>query len=92
MTDQPHHKARHIDTASYVVVGITLVLFIFAAFEKGLTGELSLEAGVFLVSVKLILLSARSNLAAERIMDRLDELQAAVERVSGAAAGPGSGG
>lgn len=85
-------RAHHIDTASYVVVAVTLVLFIFAAFEKGLTGELSLEAGVFLVSVKLILLSAKSNLAAERIMERLDEIQAAVERVSGAAAGPGSDG
>jgi hypothetical protein len=83
MPDPSHHTTRHIDTASYVVVGITLVLFIFAALEKGLTGELSLEAGVFLVSVKLILMSAKSNLAAERMMERLDAIQAAVERLAG---------
>jgi hypothetical protein len=90
MPDPSHHRTRHIDTASYVVVGITLVLFILAAFEKGLTGELSLEAGVFLVSVKLILMSAKSNLAAERMMERLDAIEAAVERL--AAQGPESAG
>jgi hypothetical protein len=82
MPGPSHHTTRHIDTASYAVVGVTLVLFIFAAFEKGLTGELSLEAGVFLVSVKLILMSAKSNLAAERMMERLDAIQAAVERLT----------
>jgi hypothetical protein len=98
MPGPSHHETRHIDTASYVVVGITLVLFILAAFEKGLTGELSLEAGVFLVSVKLILMSAKSNVAAERMMERLDAIQAAVERLavqdttSGATSGAGSDG
>ena len=92
MPDRAHQTARRIDTASYVVVGITLLLFIVAAIEKGLTRELLLEAGVFLVSVKLILLSAKSNLASERIMERLNEIQAAIERVSGAPAGPGSDG
>ena len=82
MPDRAHQTARHIDTASYVVVAITLVLFIVAAIEKGLTRELLLEAGVFLVSVKLILLSAKSNLAAEQMMERLDAIQGAVERLA----------
>ncbi len=82
MPDRAHQTARHIDTASYVVVAITLVLFIVAAIEKGLTRELLLEAGVFLVSVKLILLSAKSNLAAEQMMGRLDAIQVAVERLT----------
>jgi hypothetical protein len=100
MPDRAHQTARHIDTASYVVVAITLVLFIIAAIEKGLTRELLLEAGVFLVSVKLILLSAKSNLAAEQMMERLDAIQVAVERLAvfgasasgtpGAASGGGS--
>jgi hypothetical protein len=91
MPDRAHRTARHIDTASYVVVGITLVLFIVAAIEKGLTRELLLEAGVFLVSVKLILLSARSNLAAEQMMERLDAIQSAVERLAAPGAAPGGG-
>ena len=88
MPDRAHQTARHIDTASYVVVGITLVLFIVAAIEKGLTRELLLEAGVFLVSVKLILLSAKSNLAAEQTMERLDAIHAAIERLSVLGAAP----
>ena len=83
MPARPHH----IDTASYVVVVITLVLFIIAAIEKGLTRELLLEAGVFLVSVKLILMSAKSNLTAERMTERLDAIQATLDRLA-AAPGP----
>ena len=75
-------RSHHIDTASYAVVVITLVLFVIAAVEKGLTRELLLEAGVFLVSVKLILLSAKSNLTAERIMDRLDAIQVTLDRLA----------
>jgi hypothetical protein len=90
MPDRAHQTARHIDTASYVVVAITLVLFIVAAIEKGLTRELLLEAGVFLVSVKLILLSAKSNLAAQQMMERLDAIQVAVERLAMLAGTPGA--
>jgi hypothetical protein len=90
MPDRAHQTARHIDTASYVVVAITLVLFIVAAIEKGLTRELLLEAGVFLVSVKLILLSAKSNLAAEQMTERLDAIQVAVERLAMLAGTPGA--
>jgi hypothetical protein len=75
-------RSHHIDRASYAVVVITLVLFIIAAIEKGLTRELLLEAGVFLVSVKLILMSAKSNLTAERITERLDGIQATLDRLA----------
>jgi hypothetical protein len=91
MPDQAHRTARHIDTASYVVVGITLVLFIVATIEKGLTRELLLEAAVFLVSVKLILMSAKSNLAADRMMMRLDAIQTAVDSLAAQVAAPGGG-
>jgi hypothetical protein len=47
--------SRYIDRGSLAVMAITLVLFIAALFTKGLTHDLFLEAGVFLVSVKLIL-------------------------------------
>ncbi len=45
---------RHIDSWSWVVIAITLVLFLVALFLKGLSHDLLLEAGVFLISVKLI--------------------------------------
>jgi hypothetical protein len=75
-------RARHIDTASYAVVVITFVLFVVAAIEKGLTHDLLLEAGVFLVSVKLILMNAKANMTALHMSERLDAIQSAVERLS----------
>jgi hypothetical protein len=47
----------HFDPSSFVVIFLTLALFLLALFMKGFTQEVLLEAGVFLVSVKLILMS-----------------------------------
>ncbi len=74
-------RARHIDAASYAVVVITFVLFAVAAIEKGLTHDLLIEAGVFLVSVKLILMSAKANVTALQTSERLDAIQSALERL-----------
>ena len=48
---------KHFDTSSLIVVIITFVLFTIALFTKGFTHDLLLETGVFLVSVKLILMA-----------------------------------
>jgi hypothetical protein len=53
---------NHIDSGSLVVAVITLILFVAALFTKGLTHDLFLEAGVFLVSVKIILMAYRTTL------------------------------
>jgi len=71
---------KHIDTGSLVVIVLTLVLFVVALFEKGFTHEMLLEAGVFLVSVKLIIMSYKNGLVSDRIKERLDEIQAALRR------------
>ena len=64
---------KHIDGGSLVVILITFALFGIALFEKGLSHDLLLEAGVFLVSVKLITLSAQ-------VKERLDEIHGALHR------------
>jgi hypothetical protein len=74
-------RARHIDLATLAVIAITLVLFALAVIEKGLTHELLLEAGVFLVSVKLMLMGAKASLAADETQARLDAIQSALERL-----------
>jgi len=71
---------KHIDGGSLVVIVITLVLFVVALFEKGLSHDLLLEAGVFLVSVKLIIMSYKSAQLAERLKERLDEIHGALRR------------
>jgi hypothetical protein len=53
---------------------ITFLLFGFALFTKGFTHDLLLEAGVFLVSVKLILMAHKNSRNSELLNERLDEI------------------
>jgi hypothetical protein len=52
---------RHIDIGSFVVALITLGMFVAALFTKGLTHDLFLESGVFLVSVKIIVMAYKNS-------------------------------
>lgn len=71
---------RHLDAASWVTVVITLALFVVAVFLKGFTHDLLLEAGVFLVSVKLILMAHKNALAAARADERLSRIESLLTR------------
>lgn len=66
---------EHLDLGSIVVILITLVLFIVALFYKGFTHDLLLEAGVFLVSVKLIMVAYRNNQYAKTILRELRDIK-----------------
>lgn len=57
---------------SFAVIVLTFVLFVTALFTKGWTHDLLLEAGVFLVSVKLIIMSFKNTVAVEAIENKLD--------------------
>jgi len=83
---------KHLDHASWVVVVITLALFVTAVFVKGLGHDLLLEAGVFLVSVKLILMAHKNSASAEHLAERLDELRAVLARVDAGLSGRGEHG
>ncbi|MCU0723035.1 MAG: hypothetical protein MUC63_05385 [Planctomycetes bacterium] len=76
------------DAGSWIVAAVTLGLFTAALFVKGLVHDLFLEAGVFLVSVKIILLSHRNGRAVELLSAKLDAIAALLARESG---GPGGG-
>jgi hypothetical protein len=54
---------------------------VLALFEKGFTHDMLLEAGVFLVSVKLIMMSYKNSLAARDMRDQLDAIQQALARI-----------
>lgn len=59
------------DPASLLVILLTFVLFSAALFVKGFTHDFLLEAGVFLVSVKLIMMSSRITNISEDIVQKL---------------------
>jgi hypothetical protein len=71
---------KHFDTWSLLVMVITLILFVAALSTKGFTHDLLLEAGVFLVSVKLILMAYKSSVATATMQQKLDEIHAALQR------------
>ena len=81
---------NHFDPWSLVVIILTLVLFLIALFAKGLTHDLLLEAGVFLVSVKLILLGYKNSASNGSIQQRLDEIYSALQN-PGPTGGPANG-
>ncbi len=63
---------KTLGLGSLAVITITLILFVTALFLKGFTHDLLLEAAVFLVSVKLIILSYRISQGVESIEKKLD--------------------
>ncbi len=67
-----------MDTGSMLVAAVTLVLFIAALFAKGLSHDLFLEAGIFLVSVKIILMNYRNHVAVTALHEKLDKVLAAL--------------
>ncbi len=66
----------HHDPWSIVVIVITFVLFFVALFLKGLGHDLLLEAGVFLVSLKLIMMSHKQSILSNMMEERLEEIVA----------------
>lgn len=71
---------EHFDLGSLVVIGITFVLFVAALFAKGLSHDLLLEAGVFLVSVKLIMMAYRNSVATKTVIQDLQEIKKTLEK------------
>jgi hypothetical protein len=72
---------KQIDNWSVIVMAVTLILFGLALFLTGFTHDLLLEAGVFLVSVKLILMSYKNGAQGEELKARLSDIQSAIRRM-----------
>ena len=66
---------KYLSTTDLVVIIVTFVLFTLALFTKGFTHDLLLEAGVLLVSIKLILMNYRNTRLNTKIMEKLDEIK-----------------
>lgn len=74
---------KHFDISSSIIIIITFVLFAMALFTTGFTHDLLLEAGVFLVSVKLIMMAYRNNVSATKMEDELREIKELIKQKQG---------
>ena len=65
---------KHFDTGSLFVIAITFILFVFALFTKGFTHDILLEAAIFLVSVKLIVMAYKNKDATDSLHKKRDDI------------------
>lgn len=66
---------KHFDTGSIIVIIITFILFAIALFTTGFTHDLLLEVGVFLVSVKLMMMAYKLSVTSEGIKHDIKEIK-----------------
>ncbi|MDD3875966.1 MAG: hypothetical protein PHT69_05060 [Bacteroidales bacterium] len=63
-----------LDLGNAITIALTFILFTLALFLTGFTKYLLLEAGVLLVSIKIILMSAANRKSNKEIINKLDEI------------------
>lgn len=71
---------KHLDLSNTIVIALTFILFVIALFNTGFTKDLLLEAGVLLISVKIIILGASNRISNMEIIKKLDEISEKLEK------------
>jgi hypothetical protein len=66
---------KYFDIGTIFVIIVTGLLFIVALFVKGFTHDLLLEAGVLMVSIKLIIMAYRNSLNYDELKKELREIK-----------------
>jgi hypothetical protein len=72
---------KYFDLGSLIIIGVTFILFVLALFTKGFTHDILLEAAVFLVSVKLIIMAYKNIDATDSLHQKLDEIYKKVSAI-----------
>lgn len=73
---------HYFDAGSLLTIVITFALFMAALYFTGFTHDLLLEAGVFLVSVKLILMSYKNKVASDNLHKELAEIRSLLQEMN----------
>jgi putative effector of murein hydrolase len=66
---------KHFDKGTIFVIVVTGLLFIIALFVKGFTHGLLLEAGVLMVSIKLIMMAYKNSISYDELKNELQEIK-----------------
>jgi hypothetical protein len=66
---------KYFDNGTIFVILVTGFLFIAALFVKGFTHDILLEAGVLMVSIKLIMMAYRNSLNYDELKKELHEIK-----------------
>jgi hypothetical protein len=71
---------EHFGRAELAVVLTTFGLFLIALFVRGITHDILLEAAVFLVSVKLIMMHYKQHVVVQSVSERLEDIWRLLEQ------------
>jgi hypothetical protein len=71
---------KYIDTGTIIVIILTIMLFATALFVKGFTHDLLLEAGVLLISVKIILMAYKNGASFHDLKKDLQEIKGILQK------------
>lgn len=71
----------HLDRGTLITLAVTLVLFVLALFTHGFSHDMLLEAAVFLVSVKLVIMSYKASVSIAALDAHLATLAASLSRL-----------
>ncbi|MBP7181108.1 MAG: hypothetical protein BWZ06_00457 [Bacteroidetes bacterium ADurb.BinA261] len=75
---------KYLSTIDLIVIIVTFLLFTIALFVKGLTHDILVEAGVLLVSIKIIVMNYRITVLNKAILEKLDEIRETIrEKANG---------
>ena len=72
-------RRKLLDIGSWITIAVTLVLFAVALLVEGVPHDLLVEAGVFLVSAKLVIMSYKNAMASDELKMELQRLREALE-------------
>jgi hypothetical protein len=65
---------KYFDAGSIAVISVTFILFAIALFTQGMTHDILLEAGVLLISIKLIMMAYKTAFFYENIIQELKKI------------------
>lgn len=65
---------KYFSIANTITIALTFILFAIALFVTGFTKDLLLEAGVLLISVKIITMGAANRNSTREIIEKLNEI------------------
>jgi len=82
MITRRYKMMNYFDPWTIIVILITFLLFTVALFVKGFTHDLLLEAGILLVSIKLIMMAYRNNLNYSDLKKEINEIKRLLEEKS----------
>ena len=71
---------KYFDIGTISVIAVTFLLFILALFTKGLTHDILLEAGILLISIKLIMMAYKTSYYFNTIINELRKINDSIAR------------